>query len=29
VRETMENALSFNVPLKVNLSVGSNWEEAH
>jgi DNA polymerase-1 len=29
VRETMENALSFHVPLKVNLSVGSNWEEAH
>jgi DNA polymerase-1 len=29
VREIMENALSFHVPLKVNLSVGSNWEEAH
>jgi len=29
VREIMENALSFHVPLKVNLSVGNNWEEAH
>jgi DNA polymerase-1 len=29
VRNIMENALSFKVPLKVNLSVGSNWEEAH
>ena len=29
VREAMENALSFHVPLKVNLSVGSNWEEVH
>ena len=29
VREIMENALRFHVPLKVNLSVGSNWEEAH
>ena len=29
VREIMENALSFHVPLKVNLSVGGNWEEAH
>jgi DNA polymerase-1 len=29
VRQIMENALSFHVPLKVNLSVGSDWEEAH
>jgi DNA polymerase-1 len=29
VREKMENAISFNVPLKVNISSGSNWEEAH
>jgi DNA polymerase-1 len=29
VRETMESALSFEVPLKVNLSMGNNWEEAH
>jgi DNA polymerase-1 len=29
VLEIMENALSFHVPLKVNLSVGRNWEEAH
>lgn len=29
VREQMENALEFSVPLKVNVSTGNNWEEAH
>jgi DNA polymerase-1 len=29
VRDAMEGALSFDIPLKVNLSTGSNWEEAH
>ncbi len=29
VKDKMENAIVFNVPLKVNVSVGSNWEEAH
>ena len=29
VSEIMENALTFRVPLRINLSVGSNWEEAH
>lgn len=29
VREQMENALEFSIPLKVNVSTGSNWEEAH
>ena len=29
VREAMEQAISFDVPLKVNLSTGTNWEEAH
>ncbi len=29
VKEKMENALVFNVPLRVNISVGDNWEEAH
>ena len=28
VRETMENALSLDVPLKVDLAVGSNWHDA-
>jgi len=29
VRERMENAISLDVPLKVNIAVGKNWEEAH
>ncbi len=29
VKEKMENAISFNVPLRVNISSGGNWEEAH
>jgi DNA polymerase-1 len=29
VREKMENAISFSVPLRVNISSGNNWEEAH
>jgi DNA polymerase-1 len=29
VQDAMENAISFDVPLKVNLSTGTNWEEAH
>lgn len=29
VREKMETAIEFSVPLKVNVSVGNNWEEAH
>jgi len=29
VREKMETAIEFTVPLKVNISVGNNWEEAH
>jgi DNA polymerase-1 len=29
VKEIMEGAISFQVPLLVNLSEGSNWEEAH
>jgi len=29
VKDKMENALDFSVPLKVNVSVGNNWEEAH
>lgn len=29
VREQMENALAFEIPLKVNIATGSNWEEAH
>jgi len=29
VREKMEHALEFEVPLKVNISAGKNWEEAH
>ncbi|MGQ9615107.1 MAG: DNA polymerase I [Spirochaetota bacterium] len=29
VKETMEHALEFQVPLKVNISEGKNWEEAH
>jgi DNA polymerase-1 len=28
-RERMESALVFDIPLKVNVSVGNNWEEAH
>jgi len=29
VKEKMENAIVFSIPLKVNISVGNNWEEAH
>jgi len=29
VRETMESAVSLDVPLKVDLGVGDNWEEVH
>ncbi len=29
VRDKMVNAIEFSVPLKVNISVGNNWEEAH
>jgi len=29
VREKMEHALKFEIPLKVNISSGNNWEEAH
>jgi DNA polymerase-1 len=29
VKEKMENAIVFAIPLKVNISVGNNWEEAH
>jgi DNA polymerase-1 len=29
VQEAMEGAIMFNIPLKVNVSTGSNWEEAH
>jgi len=29
VRDKMEKALEFSIPLKVNVSVGNNWEEAH
>jgi DNA polymerase-1 len=28
-RERMENALVFDIPLKVNIATGNNWEEAH
>jgi DNA polymerase-1 len=28
-RSIMESTISFNVPLRVNLSTGKNWEEAH
>jgi DNA polymerase-1 len=29
VRERMEHALTFDIPLKVNIATGNNWEEAH
>ena len=29
VIDKMENAIVFDVPLKVNISTGKNWEEAH
>ncbi len=29
VKDLMENAIKFNVPLKVNIAYGKNWEEAH
>jgi DNA polymerase-1 len=29
VKEIMEKAIVFNVPLKVNISMGKNWGEAH
>ncbi|UCB45890.1 MAG: DNA polymerase I [Spirochaetota bacterium] len=28
-RERMEGALVFDIPLRVNVAVGNNWEEAH
>ncbi len=29
IKETMENALKLNVPVKVDIGVGENWLEAH
>jgi DNA polymerase I len=29
VRETMEHALELSVPVKVDIGVGKNWDEAH
>lgn len=29
VKEKMEQAIVFHIPLKVNISFGNNWEEAH
>jgi DNA polymerase-1 len=29
VKEKMANAIAFNVPIGVNVSLGKNWEEAH
>ena len=29
VKEKMENAIVFDVPIRVNVSTGKNWEEAH
>jgi DNA polymerase-1 len=29
VREIMEGVWELRVPLKVNISTGSNWDEAH
>jgi DNA polymerase-1 len=29
VKEIMESAISFEVPLLVNIAEGDNWEEAH
>lgn len=29
IRETMEKVVSLKVPMKVNISSGKNWEEAH
>ena len=29
VKDTMENTISLNVPLLVDLGVGENWLEAH
>jgi len=29
VHEKMEHALELKVPLKVDIAVGRNWEEAH
>jgi DNA polymerase-1 len=28
-KEKMENAITLKVPLKVDIGIGSNWEEAH
>lgn len=29
IRQSMENCFSLNVPLKVDIGVGKNWDEAH
>jgi DNA polymerase-1 len=29
VREQMEHAIAFEIPLRVNIASGNNWEEAH
>lgn len=29
IRSIMENAMTLSVPLKVNLAIGKNWDEAH
>ena len=29
IKETMENVAKLKVPLKVNYSIGKNWDEAH
>jgi len=29
VKDKMENAIEFDVPIKVNIKAGRNWEEAH
>jgi DNA polymerase-1 len=29
VKEKMENAIVFDVPIRVNVSTGKSWEEAH